>query len=67
MSVKNQVKTFLIMLTLCIYALLFLCVLGGIKRDARLIQSTRRSRVATSSRVKTLLWLVGSSYEAAVR
>lgn len=49
-----------------IYALLFFCVLG-IKRDARLYKSTRRFlRVATSSRVKTLLWLVGSSYEAAV-
>jgi len=50
-----------------IYILLFGWVLG-IKRRARLIpKSTRRfPRVATSSRAKTLLWLKGSSYEAAV-
>ena len=50
-----------------IYVLLFSCLMG-IKRRARLIpKSTRRfPRVATSSRAKTLLWLKGSSYEAAV-
>ncbi|ECG8589404.1 hypothetical protein FNI11_06475 [Salmonella enterica subsp. salamae] len=42
-----------------IYALLFFCVLG-IKRDARLIQSTRcLFRVATSSRVKTFALACG--------
>src|SRR5690606_25855726 len=50
-----------------IYALHF-SPLVGIKRGARLIlKSTRRiPRVATSSRAKTLLWLRGLSYGAAV-
>lgn len=50
-----------------IYILLFGVVIG-IKRGARLIpKSTRRfPRVATSSRAKTVLWLKGSSFGAAV-